>query len=124
MNTPIMTPIVNNCGFFFGLFSSSQIFLFINILVFFAFVVIGVKHLFSSGLGILGFILVIGGGGINLYYRLVNGCVADSFRFLPFGNGGSVFFNVADISIMVGLFICGYILYYSLSKENNLKGSK
>lgn len=63
---------------------------------------------------LLGIIMIIGGGFDNIYDRIAHGSVTDFFHinFVIFQTG---IFNVADMSIMAGMFI---ILIYSwLRKE-------
>jgi signal peptidase II len=53
---------------------------------------------------LLGIILIIGGGVGNLYDRMIHGSVTDFMHidFIIFQTG---VFNVADMSIMAGMFI-------------------
>jgi signal peptidase II len=62
---------------------------------------------------LLGIIFIIGGGSGNIYDRLVHGSVTDfmHINFVIFQTG---VFNVADMSIMAGMFI---ILIHSLYKN-------
>lgn len=53
---------------------------------------------------LLGIILIIGGGAGNLYDRIVHGSVTD-FMHIDFGFAQTGVFNVADMSIMAGMFI-------------------
>jgi signal peptidase II len=53
---------------------------------------------------LLGVILIVGGGAGNLYDRMVHGSVTD-FMFIDFGIFHTGVFNVADMSIMAGMFI-------------------
>jgi signal peptidase II len=68
----------------------------------------GLGYLFSKSslprLSVLGFAFVIGGGIGNLYDRLVHGSVTDFLHidFVIFQTG---IFNMADVSIMTGIFI-------------------
>jgi signal peptidase II len=53
---------------------------------------------------LLGIILIIGGGAGNLYDRIVHGSVTD-FMHIDFVIFQTGVFNVADMSIMAGMFI-------------------
>jgi signal peptidase II len=60
-----------------------------------------------------GLILVIGGGFGNVYDRIMHGSVTD-FLYINFGIFQTGVFNVADLSITVGV---GMILLYSLFEK-------
>ena len=66
---------------------------------------------------LLGIIFIIGGGFGNIYDRLVHGSVTDfmHINFVIFQTG---VFNVADMSIMAGMFM---ILIHSWVKSAELK---
>lgn len=68
----------------------------------------GIGYLFSKTslpkLSVLGFAFVIGGGIGNLYDRLVHGSVTD-FMHIDFVIFQTGIFNMADVSIMTGIFI-------------------
>jgi signal peptidase II len=68
----------------------------------------GIGYLFSKTslpkLSVLGFAFVIGGGIGNLYDRLVHGSVTD-FLYIDFVVFHTGIFNMADVSIMTGIFI-------------------
>jgi signal peptidase II len=68
-------------------------------------------------LTLIGIILVIGGGMGNLYDRIAHGSVTDfmHINFVIFQTG---IFNVADVSIMVGM---GLILFDSWFKNREVK---
>jgi signal peptidase II len=51
-----------------------------------------------------GLILIVGGGIGNLYDRIVHGLVTD-FLFINFGLFQTGIFNIADMSIMAGVFM-------------------
>ena len=53
---------------------------------------------------LFGAILIIGGGIGNIYDRIVHGSVTD-FMHINFGLFQTGIFNVADVSIMAGMFI-------------------
>ncbi|MDO8994488.1 MAG: signal peptidase II, partial [Daejeonella sp.] len=55
-------------------------------------------------LQIVGWCFVIGGGTGNLYDRIVHGSVTD-FLHLDLGLFQTGIFNLADVSIMIGMFI-------------------
>ena len=76
-----------------------------------------VKRLMSN-LQVVGWCFVIGGGTGNLYDRIVHGSVTD-FLHLDLGLFQTGIFNLADVSIMIGMFIIltGQFLY---KKEESL----
>ena len=53
---------------------------------------------------VFGLIMVVGGGIGNLYDRIIHGSVTD-FMHINFGLFQTGIFNVADVSIMIGLLI-------------------
>ena len=57
-----------------------------------------------SNLQVVGWCFVIGGGTGNLYDRIVHGSVTD-FLHLDLGLFQTGIFNLADVSIMIGMFI-------------------
>ena len=68
----------------------------------------------NLGIALLfGLILVIGGGFGNLYDRVVHGSVTD-FLYINFGLFQTGVFNIADLSITVGVVV---ILLYSLFEK-------
>ena len=71
-----------------------------------------------SNLQIVGWCFVIGGGSGNLFDRIVHGSVTD-FLHLDLGLFQTGIFNLADVSIMIGMFIIltGQFLY---KKEESL----
>lgn len=71
-----------------------------------------------SNLQVVGWCFVIGGGTGNLYDRIVHGSVTD-FLHLDLGLFQTGIFNLADVSIMIGMFIIltGQFLY---KKEESL----
>jgi signal peptidase II len=69
---------------------------------------------------VLGLIMVVGGGIGNLYDRIIHGSVTD-FMHINFGLFQTGIFNVADVSIMIGLLI---ILIQAVSKKPDLEESK
>jgi signal peptidase II len=64
---------------------------------------------------LFGLILIIGGGTGNLYDRIVHGSVTD-FMYINFVLFHTGVFNVADMSIMAGMFI---ILIHALFKPKD-----
>jgi len=58
---------------------------------------------------LIGFCFVIGGGIGNLFDRIVHGSVTD-FLHVDFGFFQTGIFNMADLSIMMGIFIVVYQL--------------
>lgn len=53
---------------------------------------------------LFGIVLIIGGGIGNIYDRIVHGSVTD-FMHIKFGLFQTGIFNIADVSIMAGMFI-------------------
>ena len=73
-----------------------------------------------SDLTILGICFVIGGGIGNIYDRIVYGSVTD-FLHIDFGIFQTGIFNMADVSIMTGMFIvivASYLKSHSLYFNN------
>ncbi len=72
------------------------------------FLAVGVAALFIktrlSIINVLGFSFVLGGGMGNVYDRVVHGSVTD-FIHIDFGFFQTGVFNMADVSIMTGIFI-------------------
>ncbi|TSD67790.1 signal peptidase II [Inquilinus sp. KBS0705] len=68
-----------------------------------------------SKTALLGIIFLIGGGMGNLYDRITKGSVTD-FLHLKFGIFQTGIFNVADVSIMVGI---GLMLLDAFIKQKN-----
>jgi signal peptidase II len=69
--------------------------------------VLGLVYLFLkpvSGNMLIGLCFVIGGGVGNLFDRILYGSVTD-FLYVKFGIFQTGIFNMADVSIMAGLFI-------------------
>jgi signal peptidase II len=70
-------------------------------------------------LRLLGIIFIIGGGAGNLYDRIVHGSVTD-FMHIDFVIFQTGVFNVADMSIMAGMFIIILDSYVNKKKEENV----
>lgn len=68
----------------------------------------------------IGLCFVIGGGAGNLYDRLLHGSVTD-FMHLDFGLVQTGVFNMADVSIMVGLFLLFIHIYWNRNAIKNKK---
>lgn len=68
----------------------------------------------------IGIVLVIAGGAGNLYDRMLYGSVTD-FMHMNFGIFQTGVFNVADVSIMIGM---GLILLESWQKDRDTKRKK
>ena len=69
--------------------------------------VLGLFYLFLkpvSGNMLIGLCFVIGGGVGNLFDRILYGSVTD-FLFVKFGIFQTGIFNIADVSIMTGMFL-------------------
>lgn len=71
---------------------------------------------------LLGIILIIGGGVGNLYDRIFHGSVTD-FMHIDFGFAQTGVFNVADMSIMTGMFMI-LIASYVKRKEEKVAEKK
>lgn len=71
---------------------------------------------------LLGIILIIGGGVGNLYDRIFHGSVTD-FMHIDFGFAQTGVFNVADMSIMAGMFMI-LIASYVKRKEEKVAEKK
>lgn len=68
----------------------------------------------------IGLCFVIGGGAGNLYDRILHGSVTD-FLHLDFGIFQTGVFNMADVSIMIGMFMLFFEIYWKRNqKENDL----
>ena len=63
---------------------------------------------------LIGYCFIIGGGIGNIYDRLLYGSVTD-FMHIGFGALRTGIFNMADVSVMVGVGIL--VLFYSFSKK-------
>jgi signal peptidase II len=76
-----------------------------------------------SNLIILGLCFIIGGGFGNLYDRVIVGSVTDFLHidFVVFQTG---IFNMADVSVMTGIFILLLGRYYNQKKLNYLHSDK
>ena len=81
------------------------------------FLAVGVAALFIKTnltiINVLGFSFVLGGGIGNVYDRIVHGSVTD-FIHIDFGLFQTGVFNMADVSIMTGIFI---LLIYSYIRQ-------
>lgn len=84
--------------------------------------VMALIHLFTkkglSNLMIMGICFVLGGGFGNLYDRIVYGSVTD-FLHLDFGLFRTGIFNMADVSIMIGMFLILMDSYYLSTKTDD-----
>jgi len=69
---------------------------------------------------LLGIIFIIGGGVGNLYDRIVHGSVTDFMHISFFGNLQTGVFNVADMSIMAGMFIIIVDSYVKRKQETSV----
>jgi signal peptidase II len=79
------------------------------------FFVLSKKNL-SNGL-LAGFCFVIGGGIGNIFDRIVHGSVTD-FLHINFGSFQTGIFNMADMSIMVGVTIILVQSFFRKSRSN------
>jgi len=117
---------VENTGAFLSFgnsLSSSMKMVFLNLLPL-AVVIFGLIFILSkptlNRFMVLGLIMVVGGGIGNLYDRIIHGSVTD-FMHINFGLFQTGIFNVADVSIMIGLLI---ILIQAVSNKPDLEGHK
>lgn len=71
-------------------------------------------------INILSLSLVLGGGLGNLVDRLFKGGVVVDFMILNLGNLRTAIFNLADLSIVTGLFLlaASHLLWYARSQKN------
>lgn len=106
---------VENSGAFLSFGSSMPLFFkfvllnLLPVLVLVYGIYILIQKKISKGM-LLGFCFVIGGGAGNLYDRLRFGSVTD-FLHLNFGLFQTGIFNMADVSIMVGMAIILFEIY-------------
>lgn len=121
LNKHIMIQRVQNSGAFLSLgdsLSGPLRVILLNIIPFFA-VAFGLYFIFSktnlNRIILFGLILIIGGGTGNLYDRIVHGSVTD-FMYINFVLFHTGVFNVADMSIMAGMFI---ILIHAFLKKKD-----
>jgi signal peptidase II len=96
--------------------ASKQIFL--TLIPIFA-MVLGLFYLFLkpvSGNMLIGLCFVIGGGVGNLFDRILYGSVTD-FLYVKFGIFQTGIFNMADVSIMTGMFLA--VLQFFIKKDQS-----
>ncbi|MDT3402593.1 signal peptidase II [Mucilaginibacter terrae] len=77
-------------------------------------IVFVIKYAKKSKLLLVGVCFIVGGGIGNLYDRVLHGSVTD-FMHMNFGIFQTGVFNMADVSIMIGAFVCAYYSYFSRS---------
>lgn len=75
-------------------------------------IVFVVRYVKMSKMLLVGVCFMIGGGIGNLYDRILHGSVTD-FMHMKFGIFQTGVFNMADVSIMAGVFICMCYSYLS-----------
>lgn len=66
---------------------------------------------------ILGISFIVGGGMGNIYDRVVYGSVTD-FLHIDFGLFQTGIFNMADVSVMTGMFLVLIDTYFNFNKSN------
>ena len=79
-----------------------------------------IKHKNLDNFTLIGFCFVIGGGIANVYDRIVYGSVTDFFHIDLGGVFRTGIFNVADMSVMLGM---GLLLYGSFKNNKKEKTS-
>ena len=79
-----------------------------------------IKHKNLDNFTLIGFCFVIGGGIANVYDRIVYGSVTDFFHIDLGGVFRTGIFNVADMSVMLGM---GLLLYGSFKSSKKEKSS-
>ena len=89
-----------NCNFFLSGLISSNVFVFISIVSVSLFSFIYLKYYSDSGVGDVGFVLVLVGGSMNISERVLSGCVRDYFNFFNLFH-----FNLYDIMVTVGIML-------------------
>ena len=117
---------IENAGSFLGLGDSLTHPMRFIILTLFPllFLAVGVAALFVktnlTGITVLGLCFVLGGGIGNIFDRIVRGSVTD-FIHINFGLFQTGVFNMADVSIMTGIFILFIHSYIRQAKEIRIK---
>ena len=76
-----------------------------------------------SNFTVIGICFVVGGGVGNIYDRIVYGSVTD-FLHIDFGIFQTGIFNMADVSIMTGVFIILADSFFNRTKTNFIKVDK
>lgn len=95
---------IRNTGAAFGMFSSHTVLLtIITLLIIYVFIKHVNKNKFNT-LEEVSYGLIFGGAVGNLFDRIINGYVIDFFSFNIFGYSFPVF-NVADICVVIGVFL-------------------
>ena len=110
---------INNTGASWGILSNSRILLIILSLIA---IIILIRYMYSfkeTKLNYIGFGFLLGGILGNLSDRLLHGYVKDFFDFIIFNYDFPVF-NIADIFIVVGVFM----LIISILNGSDTDGSK
>ncbi|MDG1778042.1 MAG: signal peptidase II [Flavobacteriaceae bacterium] len=113
---------VENSGAFLGMGSDSHPTIKLIFLLILPVIVLSVvlyylftnKHLDS--LSVIGFSCVAGGGIANLYDRFLYGSVTD-FLFMDFGFAQTGIFNVADLSVTIGMILLIIASYKQKEKK-------
>ncbi len=116
-----------NTGAFLGLgdsLSGSSRVILLNILPLIA-VVFGLVFILTktslNRVTLFGVIMIVGGGAGNLYDRIVHGSVTD-FMHIKWGIFQTGVFNVADMSIMTGVFII--LIHAWINRKPNREGEE
>lgn len=124
MNNYLTLTKIENAGAFLSIGHSLPQPLRILVLTILPIIVLGLAFIYLvtqkglSNLAILGICFVIGGGVGNIYDRLIYGSVTDFLHidFVIFQTG---IFNMADVSIMTGMFVILLDSYYTVTKRNH-----
>jgi signal peptidase II len=120
---------VENTGAFLSIGHSLSQPIRILLLIILPIIVLGLTFIYLltkkglSNLAVLGICCVVGGGVGNLYDRLIYGSVTDFLHvdFVLFQTG---IFNMADVSIMTGVFVILFDSYYNRTNWNYKTGDK
>ena len=104
-----------NTGVAFSILEGKQIFIIIMTLIVLGIIIKYIKELATTKYDIISYALVIGGALGNLLDRVIYGYVIDFLDFQIF-NYNFPIFNVADIGIVVGIFL---LLLKNLKESRN-----
>lgn len=104
-----------NTGVAFSILEGKQIFIIIMTLIVLGIIIKYIKDLATTKYDIISYALVIGGALGNLLDRVIYGYVIDFLDFQIF-NYNFPIFNVADIGIVVGIFL---LLLKNLKESRN-----
>jgi len=123
MNNHLTLTKVENTGAFLSLGQSLPRSVYLVLMIIFPLIVLGsaLYYLFTksnlSGMMMLAICFIVGGGTGNLFDRIIHGSVTDFLHidFIIFQTG---IFNLADVSIMIGMFIMLYEAFINRKRLN------